>query len=121
MANPAIRHHVAHGADQPQAIQHHAPIKIFILSDEHPVMARAWARRPAGSGRSRSYPARLEKPGICPRLSLRRANVLGTVVEQTGQDDFTLLPTVNRADVGDGGTAYLFRQRQAESELSTAV
>lgn len=57
------------------------------------------------------------KAGTCPRLSLRRANVLGTVVEQTGQDDFTLLPTVSRADGGDGGTAYLFRQRQVEADL----
>ncbi|WP_206099952.1 hypothetical protein, partial [Rhizobium leguminosarum] len=37
----ARRHHVAHVTDQPQAIQHHAPIKIIILSDEHPGMARA--------------------------------------------------------------------------------
>ncbi|TAV42101.1 hypothetical protein ELI30_34170 (plasmid) [Rhizobium leguminosarum] len=37
------RYSVAHIANEPSAIQHHAPIKIVILSDEHRGMAREWA------------------------------------------------------------------------------
>ncbi|TAV63263.1 hypothetical protein ELH73_28215 [Rhizobium leguminosarum] len=37
------RYSVAHIAMEPSAIQHHAPIKIVILSDEHRGMAREWA------------------------------------------------------------------------------
>ena len=41
------------------AIQHQAPIKIFVLSDERPGMAREWRQVPDDSGRSRSYSASL--------------------------------------------------------------
>lgn len=41
------------------AIQHQAPIKIFVLSDEHPGMAREWEQQPDGNGRLRSYSASL--------------------------------------------------------------
>ncbi|MBY3348482.1 biosynthetic-type acetolactate synthase large subunit [Rhizobium laguerreae] len=41
------------------AIQHQAPIKIFVLSDEHPGMAQEWDSMPDGSSRARSYSASL--------------------------------------------------------------
>jgi len=41
------------------AIQHQAPIKIFVLSDEHPGMAQEWDPMPDGNSRARSYSASL--------------------------------------------------------------
>ncbi|NKM24496.1 biosynthetic-type acetolactate synthase large subunit [Rhizobium laguerreae] len=41
------------------AIQHQAPIKIFVLSDEHPGMAQEWDSMPDGNSRARSYSASL--------------------------------------------------------------
>ncbi len=41
------------------AIQHQAPIKIFVLSDEHPGMAQDWEEISDGGGQSHSYSASL--------------------------------------------------------------
>ena len=41
------------------AIQHQAPIKIFILRNEHPGMAREWGQVADGNHRSRAYAASL--------------------------------------------------------------
>ncbi|NKL57597.1 hypothetical protein GFL77_24465 [Rhizobium leguminosarum bv. viciae] len=99
----ASRHSIASFADEPRAIRHCAPIEIVPLSDEHPGKAREWDQVPVGTvDRALVRRGKQRRRNVASNLSTTRGGLCnychatqcrGTVVGQTGQDDFTSLPT----------------------------